>query len=166
MHNPLRPPTTRSDPTLESWPPPRTHRFPTRSYGPAAAADITQEVTSIKALNRLASPSTDPRAPYEDDSRSFSKSFARWEGVERDDGKMEEDDPTWGLCMMLTDYSQTGRDNVDKAMENLLRLQERLLGANADPPNVYTDEMYRRMRFDVLEDQDMLEGASHERPIT
>jgi hypothetical protein len=65
--------------------------------------------------------------------------------------------------MMLTDYSQEGRDNVDKAMESLLRLQERLLGAYADPPNVYADGLYRRMRFDVLEDQDALEGAPHDR---
>lgn len=54
--------------------------------------------------------------------------------------------------MMLTDYSQAGRDNVEKAMGNLLRLQERNLEANADPPNVYADEIYRRMRFDLVED--------------
>jgi hypothetical protein len=53
--------------------------------------------------------------------------------------------------MMLTDYSQAASDNVDKAMENLLRLQECNLGTIADPPNVYADEIYRRMRFDLVE---------------
>jgi hypothetical protein len=65
---------------------------------------------------------------------------------------MEEDDPTWGNCMMSTDYSQAGRDNVDRAMENLLRLQERNLGANVEPPNIYAGEIYRRMRFDLVEE--------------
>ena len=38
---------------------------------------------------------------------------------------MEENDPTWGFCTMLTDYSQAARDDVDKAMENLVHLQVR-----------------------------------------
>ena len=62
---------------------------------------------------------------------------------------------------ILTDYSQPARDIVDKAMESLLRLQEQCLGANAGLPDVYADETDRRMRFDVLEDQDALEGASY-----
>jgi hypothetical protein len=64
---------------------------------------------------------------------------------------------------MLVDYSQAARDNVDQAMDNLLRLQEQILGANADPPDVYADKIYRRMRFDLLEDQEALEGASFDR---
>jgi hypothetical protein len=54
--------------------------------------------------------------------------------------------------MMLTDYSQAASNNVDKAMENLLRLQKRNLGANVQPPNVYADGTYRRMRFDLVEE--------------
>jgi hypothetical protein len=42
---------------------------------------------------------------------------------------MEEDDLTWGFCMMLTDDSQAGRESVDRTTENLLRLQERCASA-------------------------------------
>jgi hypothetical protein len=114
--------------------------------------NIEQENTFIEALDCLPSPSTDPRAPYEDDSRGFLEFFTRREGVLRDDSKMEGDDPTWGLCMMLADHSRAAKDNIDRAMESLVRLQEKDLGANADPPNVYADETYGRMRFDALED--------------
>jgi hypothetical protein len=34
-------------------------------------------------------------------------------------------------------------------------------GANEDLPDVYADELYRRMRFDVLKDREVLEGASY-----
>ena len=46
----------------------------------------------------------------------------------RDNGKMEEDDPTWGLCMMLTDYNHAARDNVDKAMETCCVCRSSTLG--------------------------------------
>jgi glutamine synthetase adenylyltransferase len=68
----------------------------------------------------------------------------------RDNGKTEEDEPMWGFCMMLTGYSRAAKDNIDRAMRNLLRLQEQYLGANADLPDVYADETYRPMSFDVL----------------
>ena len=64
---------------------------------------------------------------------------------------------------MLTDYSQAARNNVDRAMENLLRVQRRSLGAEQHPPNPYADEVYRRMRFDLVEDPAALDSASHDR---
>jgi hypothetical protein len=63
----------------------------------------------------------------------------------------------------LTDYSQAAKENVDRAMENLLRVQRRSLGVEQHPQNVYADEVYRRMRFDLVEDQACLEGASYDR---
>ena len=64
---------------------------------------------------------------------------------------------------MLTDYSQAALNNVDRAMENLLRVQRRSLGAEQHPPNPYADEVYRRMRFDLVEDPAALDSASHDR---
>jgi hypothetical protein len=118
---------------------------------PAASADIKPKITSIEALDCLASPSTDPQAPYEDDGRSLLDKITRREvGVLRDNGKTEEDEPMWGFCMMLTGYSRAAKDNIDRAMGNLLRLQEQYLRANADLSDVYADETYRPMSFDVL----------------
>jgi hypothetical protein len=38
------------DPTLESRPVPRAHRFPIRSFGPGAAADVQQTLSSLEDL--------------------------------------------------------------------------------------------------------------------
>ncbi|KAI6839563.1 hypothetical protein KC332_g6540 [Hortaea werneckii] len=64
---------------------------------------------------------------------------------------------------MVTDYSQEARDKLDSAMERLLRALHQVLGADADPPDVYADELYRRLKLDVIEDQETLEDASNDR---
>lgn len=154
-------PTTPEDPTLQSRPPPRKCQFPLRSFGPAAAADI--RTTSIEALDHQAGPSTGSRTYEIQDSRDLLETITQWEDCSwREDGLVEPD-PTWGYYVILTDYSQAARNNVDRAMENLLSVQRRSLGAEADPPNVYADEVYRRMRFDLVEDREALEGASYDR---
>jgi hypothetical protein len=146
-------PTTPQDPT--SRPPPWKCRFPLRSFGPPAAADNKQRTTSIGALECQAGTSTG--APYAESRSNILENFTKWEsGAFWYDGKMMDEDPTWGFCVMLVDYSPAARDNVERAMDNLLRLQEQVLGANTDPPDVYADEIYRRMRFDLLEDQEAL----------
>jgi hypothetical protein len=115
-------PTTPPDPTLLSRPPPWKCRFPIRSFGPAAAAGIKQRTTSIGELERQASASTG--APDTESSCNLLENFTKWEsGASWYDGKMMDEDPTWGFCVMLVDYSQAARDNVDRAMDNLLRLQ-------------------------------------------
>jgi hypothetical protein len=152
-------PTTPSDPTLLPRSPPWKCRFPLRSFGPAAAPDIKQKTTSIGAPDDQAGAS--PGAPNAESSCKLVENFTKWEsGASWYDGKMMDEDPTWVFGLMLVDYSQAARDNVERAMDNLLRLQEQVLGANADPPDVYADEIYRRMRFDLLEDRDALQGAT------
>ena len=64
---------------------------------------------------------------------------------------------------MLTDYSPAARSTVDRAMENLLLVQRRSLRAEEYSPNVYADEVYRRMRFDLVEDPAALDGASYDK---
>lgn len=75
---------------------------------------------------------------------------------------MVEPDPTWGFSMMPGDYCLAARDNVDPVMESLLHVQQNILGDNADPRDVYADKLYRRLMFDLVEDQEALEGASHD----
>ncbi|KAI7199977.1 hypothetical protein KC316_g2915 [Hortaea werneckii] len=64
---------------------------------------------------------------------------------------------------MVTDYSQEARSKLDSAMKRLLRVLHQVLGAGADPPDIYADELYRRLKFDVIEDQEELENASDDR---
>jgi hypothetical protein len=39
-----------------------------------------------------------------------------------EDGRSVDPDPTWGFYVMVTHYSQTAKDNLDRAMENLLQV--------------------------------------------
>ena len=79
------------------------------------------------------------------------------------DGGAIKSDPTWRFYIVVTDYNQTTMNNVDKAMENLLRLQHRYLKAVPDPPDVFANEAYRRLKFGVIMDQEALYGASDDR---
>lgn len=76
---------------------------------------------------------------------------------------MVEPDPTWGFSMMPGDYGPAARDNVDLVMENLLHVQQDVLGDNADTRDVCANKLYRRLMFDLVEDQEALERASHDR---
>lgn len=160
--NPPPRPTTPPDPTLLSRPPPWKCRLPLRSFGPAAAPDIKQRTTSIGTLDDQAGACLG--ALNAESSCKLLENFTKWESAASwYGGKMMDEDPTWGFGVMLVDYSPAARDNVERAMDNLLRLQEKVLGANTYPPDVYADEIYRRLRFDLLEDRDALEGASLDR---
>ncbi|KAI7085961.1 hypothetical protein KC356_g5427 [Hortaea werneckii] len=137
--------TTPTDPTLESRPPPIKRVFSVRSYGPGAASDIKMRTTSSDTLDTLAR-------------------IEKWENCDLwNDGREFEPDPTWGFYIVVTDYSQEARDKLDSAMERLLHVLHQVLGAGADPPDVYADELYRRLKFDVIEDKETLENASNDR---
>lgn len=157
-------PTTPPDPTIQSRPPPLKNRFPQRSYGPGAAPDIRQRTTSLNALRDAASASAASQTLQAVDTSDLLKVVEQWEDCSmHNDGRLVESDPTWGFYIMVTDYSQTARSNLDQAVENLLRVQHRYLKADADPPNVYANEAYRRLKFDLVMDQEALEGASNDR---
>ncbi|GAB1742543.1 hypothetical protein NU219Hw_g8084t1 [Hortaea werneckii] len=156
--------TTPTDPTLQSQPPPAKRRFPVRSYGPGTTPDIKQRTTSRDALDNLASTNAASQTLEAQDHKQLLRIVQTWENCSMwEDGRMVEPDPTWGFYLIVTDYSQDAKDRLDGAMESLLRVQHQKLGANADPPNVYADELYRRLKFEVIEDQEALDGASDDR---
>jgi hypothetical protein len=157
-------PTTPTDPTLQLRPPPRKHRFPIRSYGPGAAADIRERTTSTEALHHAASTSVASQTLEAVDNSDLLRIVEQGENRTMwSDGRAVESDPTWGFYIMVTDYSQTARNNLDQAMENLLRVQHRHLKVDADPPDVYANEAYCRLKFDVVLNQEALDGASDDR---
>ncbi|KAI7296969.1 hypothetical protein KC352_g51 [Hortaea werneckii] len=156
--------TTPIDPTLQSRPPPAKRRFPVRSYGPGSAPDIKQRTTSRDALDNLARTSAASQTLEAQDHRQLLRTVQKWENCSMwEDGREVEPDPTWGFYLMVTDYSQNAKDRLDGAVKSLLHVQHRKLGADADPPDVYADELYRRLKFDVVEDKEALEGASDDR---
>jgi hypothetical protein len=161
---PLRPPSP-TDPTLESRPVPRKRRFPIRSFGPGTAADIQQTCLPLKEIDRAFDESSIP--PNDLDAgahRVLLQRATKWEKTSfREDGRPAESDPTWGYYLFLTDYQTQAVDKVPRAVENLVRVQQRKLCADTAAANPYAKELYRRLRFNVVEDQEALEGASVDR---
>lgn len=76
-----------TDPTLETRPVPRKHRFPIRSFGPGAATNIQKTVTPPEELHRtagsdLASQTNEAKWDYD-----LLRSITQWEGTDwRNDG--------------------------------------------------------------------------------
>jgi hypothetical protein len=81
----------------------------------------------------------------------------------REDGSRDEIlDPTWGPTIMVTAYSEKARQNLDRALSNLVGACRRFLFK--DPRfEPWSRETFNRLRFDVIEDKDLLEDASDDR---
>lgn len=79
------------------------------------------------------------------------------------DGRAVESDPTWRFYIFVTTYSQTATNDLDQAVKHLLNVQHRHLKADADPPDVFANEAYHRLKFDVVTDQEALDSASDDR---
>jgi hypothetical protein len=157
----FRPPSP-TDPTLESRPVPRKRRFPIRSFGPGTAADIKETCIPLEELDRAFENSSIAADDLHAGAhRVLLQCATKWEKTSfRDDNRPFEWDPTWGYCFFLTDYTQAVKDKVPRAIENLVRVQRRKLRADTAAANPYATELYRRLRFNVVEDQEALEGAS------
>lgn len=163
----FRPPSP-PDPSLESRPVPRKHRFATRSFGPGAAPDIQQTVTSAGELSRAvqdndALPQSTATLQADEDRKIL-------ENVEREnnvdywgDDRPGHSDPTWGFFLFVTDYALTTTANVPRAVENLLKVQQQHMSTSQRWGNVYSKELYHRLKFDVVEDEEALDGASLDR---
>lgn len=159
----MRPPSP-TDPTLETRPAPRKHRFPIRSFGPGAAADILGTVTPPEELQRIAEDDPASQTDEAKWDKHLLNTVTHWEGTDwRNDGSPITRDPTWGFYLFLTDYSPETRGKIPLALENLIRVQKRRLKVNTESANLYANEVYHRLRFAVVEDKDALEGASFDR---
>jgi len=71
--------------------------------------------------------------------------------------------PTWGFYVFLTHYDAVTRDSVPRAMEKWVKLLGWRQGANANPPDLYADEAFRRFKLDLVDEQDTLAEASIDR---
>jgi hypothetical protein len=148
-----------SNPTLETRPAPRKHHFPTRSFGPGAAADILGTVTPPEELQRIAED--DPASQTDEakwDNRLLD-TVTHWEGTDwRNDGSPITRDPTWGFYLFLTDYFPETVRNIPLALEKLVKVQHRRLKVGTESANLYANEVYHRLRFAVVEDKEVLEN--------
>ncbi|KEQ66393.1 uncharacterized protein M437DRAFT_80884 [Aureobasidium melanogenum CBS 110374] len=166
-------PVTPMDQTLVTRPVPRRCGFVTRSFGPGAASDIRSRVCSIRDLLDSADETTYTPArrgkftmsysPSGDDVRHLLKECAEWELASfRSDERMPPPDPTWGFTVFVTAYDELSRKQLQQAMQNWLRVQEREL-ANGYTLPAFATEAWKRFKLDIIEDQEALDEASDDR---
>lgn len=158
---PMRPPSP-ADPTLATTPVPRKRRFPLRSFGLGAASDIQQTVTSLRELEDAAAIDPASQTIFADEAHGLLNVVSRWEQTSHwRDGRPVEWDSTWGYYLFLTDYAQTTKYNVSRAVEKLLEVQRsQILGASGQRANLFSYEAYHRLKLDLVEDPDAVQDAS------
>ena len=162
-------PTTPTDPTLIAHPVPRKRSFPIRSFGPGAAIDAPNpdpRLWTVDLMNAWWEDFFRAAGPCEDDMRENKAVLNTVRGSEaviwRDDEVLVPQ-PTWGFYVFLTHYDAVTRDSVPRAMENWVKLLGWCQGANANPPDLYADEAFRRFKLDLVDEQDTLAKASIDR---
>ena len=163
-------PTTPTDPTLTSRPVPRKKSFPICSFGPGTAIDTSPAAFNNwngyelkaywKEFDRVAAPSLGEDR-YE--NARLLQELRHSEACSWRDDETFTPQPTWGYYVFLTDYDQVTKDSLPRAMENWVEVTRRSQGADANPPNLYAEEVFRRFKLDLVEDQDALESASIDR---
>jgi hypothetical protein len=167
---PLRP-TTPTDPTLASRPVPRKRAFPIRLFGPGASID-TSLAESHDWDAKTAFWNDLDRAAAAESGNSWNTSDVRHlldtvrfynETIYRKDEAFISE-PTWGFYVFLTDYDQATRDNIPRAMENWVKaIQRGLRPRYPDQSKIYSDEAFRRLRLDLVDDEEALNHASIDR---
>jgi hypothetical protein len=162
-------PTTPTDPTLIARPVPRKRTFPIRSFGPGATIDAPTTDPSrwtARAQNAWWKEFNRAAGPCECDERenlAVLKTIRQSEAVVWRDDDVLVPQPTWGFYVFLTDYDQVTRDSTQRAMENWVELIRQMQGVNANPPDLYANEAFRRFKLDLVDEQEALAGASIDR---
>jgi len=165
---PLRP-TTPTDPTLVSRPVPRKRAFAIHSFGPGAAIDTSLAESHDWDAKRAFWNGLDRAAAAESENSNWITSDVRHlldtirfydETIYREDGAFTPE-PTWGFYVFLTDYQAT-RDDISRAMENWVKAIQRGL-CYPDESKIYSDEAFRRLRLDLVYDEEALNHASIDR---
>lgn len=152
-------PTTPPDPTLKTRPVPHSRQFSVLSFGPASANDIRHTSRSLEQMN--AEIGLNEIQCLGSAGKSHVRSLLEelhTLNLPRDDENWDPD-PTWGFYVFVTSYSDTALERVSKAMENWVMLTER--GLMYYGP--YGAEAIRRLRMDLIVDEEALSEASDDR---
>ncbi|KAI1057228.1 hypothetical protein LB507_002320 [Fusarium sp. FIESC RH6] len=155
----------RPDPTLETRPVPPERHYHVRSIGPGSAPEAREHFQSVQGLKQQASSyGFDPEIYEEEDIRELLELLTSEHDIDwRKDGSRDEIlDPTWGPTIIVTSYSEKARGNLDQALSNLVEAIRRFLFK--DPRfEPWSRETFNRLKFDVIEEKDLLEDASDDR---
>ncbi|KAJ4122958.1 hypothetical protein NW768_009949 [Fusarium equiseti] len=153
-----------ADPTLKTRPVPRERHFILRSFGPASSPETQQSFHTIKELEKEleASSFVGERWEVEDDAKHLFKLLIEECNMDfREDGTTPKD-LTWGPTIIVTAYSEAAKRDLDKAITKLVEVIHRyFLRCRKTAP--FSNEAFKRLRLDVIENQDLLENASDDR---
>ncbi|KAF4332667.1 hypothetical protein FBEOM_13527 [Fusarium beomiforme] len=152
------------DPTLESRPVPWERHYPVRAFGPGAAPEAQQNFQSIEELAQqsLNASSVGNDWDVEEDAKHLFKLLTKESNIEwRDDGFVTGE-PTWGPPIVVTAYSEKARGNIDLAVNNLVEIIHRYF-LRCPRSGAFATEAFKRLKFDVIEDKELLENASDDR---
>lgn len=67
-------------------------------------------------------------------------------------------DPTWGLYAFVVDYAPDTLQKIPQAIQNLVDVTRRNIRAQST--SAYTEEALRRFKIDIVQDEEVLSGAS------
>ncbi|PLB46473.1 hypothetical protein P170DRAFT_438254 [Aspergillus steynii IBT 23096] len=153
-------PATPPDPTLKSRPVPRSRHFAVLPFGPASASDIHNTAPSLEDIDEAIGIDEVKRQNLGGKThvRSLLEDLYILSLPSSDDEEWEPD-PTWGFYVFVTSYSDSALEYLPKAMDNWIKLAQRDL-MHYGP---YGAEAFRRLRMDVIADEEALSGASDDR---
>lgn len=153
-----------SDPTLKTRPVPRERHFVLRSFGPAASPENQHNFHSIEDLeekHEARSLSEDDGEEADDTKELLELLISECDVDWREDGTPPED-LTWGPTIVVTAYSETAKKNLDKAVASLVEAIHRyFLRCRKTAP--FSKEAFKRLRLDVIENQELLRNACDDR---
>ncbi|KAK6008289.1 hypothetical protein QM012_000192 [Aureobasidium pullulans] len=75
---------------------------------------------------------------------------------------MPPPDPTWGFVVFVTAYDSASQEHLSQAVENWTQVQKRKLENGFTLPALAA-EAWQRFKLDVIENRDVLAGASDDR---
>ncbi|KAJ5974095.1 hypothetical protein N7481_011305 [Penicillium waksmanii] len=154
-------PTTPTDPTLETHPVPKYRNFSPRSFGQGAISDLPfRHLDELDALSESAAETPEYTGPFDNTARRLLEQVQFYEKLYTEQQEYLGYDYTWGFWVFVTDYSPETLENIPRAMKNLVRTVERHLRSNK---KVYMDEVARRFKLDVIQDEQILSGTSDDR---
>lgn len=161
------------DPSLQSNPVPQIQDLATRPIGPGAAPNAVSSFSTARELRAAHQPPHDDIFQFIDDLDQHQAELCvpgRPEDYERTD---EEEsalsdairDRTWGFYVFVTDYGSTNQSLLASALDKLTQCVHLSVQRykTQGTGTVVTDEVWKRFRLEVVEDQEELHDASLDR---
>lgn len=98
---------------------------------------------------------------FQDETYRLLQKVERLKTVYNEHDEILAVDPTWGFYAFVVDYDPDTLGKIPRAIQNLIDVTRRNIRAGST--SAYTDEALRRFKVDVVQDEEVLSGASDDR---